>query len=393
METKTETPATASAAEISFIRGGPFYRAQQALKLIHHDHWNLGRRIVVLLAVSWLPLFVLTAVLNRPALLSLLRDYRVHSRVLVALPVLLIGELLMESRFRAVMRHIRQAGLLEPSELADVDRFIGKLVRVRDSFFPELAILLLLILHTLTSYKGLVDATPWLSHGTGADFHLTAAGWYAVIVTSSLFQLLLGLGFLKWILWTCFAYKLSRCNLKLVPTHPDGHGGLGFLGLTASAFAPIAFAASAVIGSTWRQDILHRGAHLMDFKLPAILLIVIIAAIALGPLVFFVPRLAALRRKGILEYGILGQLHSSEFHEKWIVHRAGHETEFLQAPESSTLADFGGAYEKMAQLKPFPADKGALYTLGAAVLIPALPVILAQIPLMVVLKDLFAALR
>ena len=120
---------------------------------------------------------------------------------------------------------------------------------------------------------------------------------------------------------------------------------------------------------------------------------VIIAIIALGPLVFFVPRLGELRRNGILEYGVLGQVHSDEFHEKWIRNRAGHEAEFLQAPEVSTLADFGQAYERISQLKPFPADIGTLYALGAAIAIPALPAILAEIPLAIVLKDLLSALR
>jgi hypothetical protein len=78
---------------------------------------------------------------------------------------------------------------------------------------------------------------------------------------------------------------------------------------------------------------------------------------------------------------------------QWILHRAGHESEFLQARKSSALADFGSSYEKMAQLKPFSADTGTLYSLAASVLVPALPVILAEIPLMVVLKDLFSALR
>ena len=61
----------------------------------------------------------------------------------------------------------------------------------------------------------------------------------------------------------------------------------------------------------------------MDFKLQAIVLLSIIALVALGPLLFFVPRLASLRRQGILEYGILGQIQSTEFHEKWCLHRAG----------------------------------------------------------------------
>jgi hypothetical protein len=74
---------------------------------------------------------------------------------------------------------------------------------------------------------------------------------------------------------------------------------LGFLGLTSAAFAPIAFSVTVAIGSFWRQDILHHGAHLMNFKLPAIVLVVLIALVAFGPLAFFTPRLAELRRKGV----------------------------------------------------------------------------------------------
>jgi hypothetical protein len=131
----------------------------------------------------------------------------------------------------------------------------------------------------------------------------------------------------------------------------------------------------------------------MDFKLPAIVLIVVIGLVALGPLAFFVPRLAALRRKGILEYGILGQLQSAEFHEKWILHCREQETEFLIAPDSGTLALYGNAYERIEKLSFLLADKGSLYTLAAAVLIPALPMILAEVPIAVVLNDLLKAMR
>jgi hypothetical protein len=380
-------------AELSFARGGPFYRAQYALGLIRPNQWNLGRRIPVLLAIGWLPLFLLTALLNPRGLHSLLTDYRVHARLLIAVPALLIGEILMDSRFRAVFAHVRQAGLLEALDLAYMDGVTATLVRLRDAFLPELVVLVLVIVRTASSYRGLVDPMPWLGQGAGVDFRLTAAGWYAVLVSAPLWNFFLGLGLWEWLLWAFFAFKLSRQNLKLVATHPDEHGGLGFLGLTASAFAPITFATASVIGATWRHDILHHGAHLMDFKLPAIALVAIIALVALGPIILFVPRLAALRRKGILEYGILGQLHSTEFREKWILHRAGHETEFLEAPESSTLADYGRAYERIEQLNPFPADKGALYTLAAAVVIPTLPVILAEVPMAVVLSDLLKAMR
>jgi hypothetical protein len=274
-----------------------------------------------------------------------------------------------------------------------MDGVMATLVRLRDSFLPELAILVLLIVRTKLAYKGLVDPTPWLAQVAGANLQLSAAGWYTVLVSAAIFQFLLGVSLWRWLLWVVYAFKLSRRNLKLVPTHPDEHGGIGFLSLSTAAFAPIAFAASAVIGATWRYDILHHGAHLMDFRLPAIALALLVVFVALGPLIFFVPRLAALRTRGILEYGILGQLHSRDFHEKWILHRAGHEAEFLQAPESSTLSNYGRAYEKLEQLNPFPANKEDLIPLLLAVAIPAFPVIIAEIPVATVLSDLFHALR
>jgi hypothetical protein len=338
-------------------------------------------------------LLVLTAVLNPYGIISLLRDYRVHARLLIAVPVLLFGEVLMEERFRAVMTQIRQVGLLDASGLKYIDSVVVSLVRLRDAFLPELSVLVLLIIHTAATYKGLLDPTPWLARQVGPALQLTAAGWYAVLVSAPIFQFVLGISLWRWLLWTIFAFKLSRCKLQFVPTHPDAHGGLGFLSLTPAAFAPIAFAAAIVIGATWRYAILYHGAHLLDFKLPAIALLTIVALVGLGPLFFFVPGLATLRRNGILEYGILAQLQSSEYHQKWILHRHGHEHEFLQAPESSTLANYGQSYQKIQQMSPVPVDKESLISLALSVGIPAFPVIIAQIPVAIVLTDLFKALR
>ena len=222
---------------------------------------------------------------------------------------------------------------------------------------------------------------------------MTPAGWYAILVSATLFQFLLGLAVWKWLLWTLFAFRLSRLNLKLVPTHPDGHGGLGFLGLTPIAFGPSAFAVTTVIAATWRYQILHDGATLMSFKLPAIVLVAIIAVVALGPLLFFVPRLIRLRQQGILEYGVLGQLQTSDFHEKWIRGRTGHETEFLKASETGTLGNFARTYKRIEGLNPFPADKEALIALAISIVVPMLPMILAVVPLVTVLKVLLKALH
>jgi hypothetical protein len=388
-----QSKTTENRSDVSLIRGGPFYRLQQSTRLIGADEWNVGRRITFAIAVGWVPLVLMKLLFDRRNLLFFLQDYKIVSRMLIAVPVLLLAQPLMESAFRKVVGHIDAASLLDETGVAQMDKIIAKLIRLRDSVLPELIILLLIVIHTAVSYKAGVGDDPWLAYRVGDSLHLTLAGWYAVIVSATIFQFLLGLNLWKWLLWTVFAFKVSRLNLRLVPTHPDENGGLGFLGMTPLAFTPIAFAAVAVIGGTFRDQILHKGAHLASFGMPAIVLVVVIAVVALGPLAFFVPRLAGVRRKGILEYAILGQMHSTEFHEKWILHRTGREEELLDAAEISTLCDYGQSYDRIENMKPFPTDRSALVALALSVAIPALPVVVAEIPLVVILKELLGALK
>lgn len=389
----TTTYAAPPKADPSLFRGGPFYRAQLACRLIREGEWNQGRRVIVAVAVAWVPLVLLTAFLNPSGLASLLTSYRVYSRLFVAIPVLLIGQDIMESRFRMVLQNIVDSHLLEDADLQRMDAIIASLIRLRDSLIPEAMVVVLLIAHTITGIRTQLDVVPWLSYGVSPDVHLTAAGWYAILVSSTIFQFLLGLSIWKWLLWTVFAFRLSRLNLRLVATHPDGNGGLGFLGLVSVAFTPISLAAATAIGASWRHDILVHGAKLMSFKLDAIVLLILVAIIALGPLAFFVPKLVELRRQGILEYGVLGQIQSTNFHEKWIQRRIGHEAEFLSVPENGSLSAYRSSYSNIGNLKPFPADRLTIIALAISVGVPLLPAVLTVVPLIVVIQDLLKALR
>jgi len=394
----SNAPERKSPEDISLIRGGPFYRAQTITHLIAPDRWNLRRRLVFALAVGWLPLVLVTLLFHPGHLMVLLGDYLVYSRMVIAVPVLIIGQLLMESRFRTIVTHTREANLLKGENRARFDEVIARIVRLRNSAIPELIIVLVVYVHIAMMWHGRVEMVAgstmsWVVQRMGSTLYLTPAGWYYALVSQFLYQFLIGLTLWKWLLWSVFLFRLSRLPLDLFATHPDRRGGLGFLGLSPIGFAPLVFATTAAIGATWRYQILHNGAHLSDFKIPAIVLLFLILITALAPLVFFVPKLAALRRNGLSQYGTLGQLHSREFEDKWILNRSGHESEFLAAPEVSTLTDFAASYENIQGMKPFPGDKGSLIGLALAVALPLLPTVLAEIPLTTVLKDLLSALR
>lgn len=393
MDIMVDLASDPALTEVSLVRGGPLYRAERAVRLIQEDRWCVVRRTLVFVAVSWLPLLLITVIFNREAIRSFLVDYRVHARLCIAVPALLLGEIVMDSRLREIFGYIRRADLLDAPGMAYMDEVAKKLVRLRDGFLPELLIAILIVVRLVWRYRGLVDTTPWMGQEIGSGYRFTAAGWYGVFVSAPIFNFLLALALWRWCLWTFFAFRLSRQNLKLVAIHPDDRGGLNFLSLSIMAFAPVAFAAATVIASTWRHNVLHHGIRLLSLKLDAIVLVAIIFVIALGPLLFFVPPLTALRRVGLLDYGILGQLQSTNFQDRWVQQRAGLEGEFVLSTEINGLAGFGRKFEQIGKLLPFPATKQSLYPLAIALAIPALTVILTEIPLRIVLEDLFKALH
>src|SRR5215469_13697126 len=109
-----EIPSGADSTDddISLFRGGPFYRAQAFMHLIEPGRWNLGRRVAIILAISWLPLIIVTALFLPDQLFKLLTNYLVNSRIAVAIPVLLIGQFMMDSRFCTIITHVRKTKLL-----------------------------------------------------------------------------------------------------------------------------------------------------------------------------------------------------------------------------------------------------------------------------------------
>jgi hypothetical protein len=380
--------------DVSLFRGGLFYRAQVVAHLIDAERWNVWRRVAIVLTVAWLPLVIITALFDRDQLVHLLTDYEVYSRVAIAIPVLLIGQLVMEDRFSVVAKHVRQARLLSDEDLYKLKGVLATIRRFRDSPLSELIIIALVVVDLTLIWQSRVASGPgWAVYRSGGVAHLRPAGWYYGLVSAPLYQLLIGLCFWKWLLWCLFLFRLSRMDLKLVATHPDAHGGLGFLGLSAVGFIPVAFALSSVIGGSWSNEILNNGARLESFQLPAIILIVLTFIIALAPLALFVRRLDVLRRTAMLEYGVLAQRQASYLHGKWFSHGSGSEGAQFTVAEVTALADFAMSYRNIKQMRPFPADKGTLIGLALAVIVPLFPAVLAEFPFSVIVKGLLQAVK
>ena len=72
--------------------------------------------------------------------------------------------------------------------------------------------------------------------------HLTRAGYWFAFACVPIFQFVWLRWYIRILIWFWFMFRVSHIRLQLLAAHPDRAGGLGFLGKSSYAFAPLLFA-------------------------------------------------------------------------------------------------------------------------------------------------------
>src|SRR6266481_9873494 len=102
--------------DFSLILGGPLYQFFCRAHLCGKVLEMLRRRILVLCAVSWVPLFGFSVLegnaLGNAVKVPFLLDLEIYARFLLALPLLIIAELVIHERMRSVVRQFLERGLI-----------------------------------------------------------------------------------------------------------------------------------------------------------------------------------------------------------------------------------------------------------------------------------------
>jgi len=214
--------------------------------------------------------------------------------------------------------------------------------------------------------------------------------WYGY-VSLPLFQFLLVRWYFRVFVWVRFLWKVSDIGLRLVPTHPDRVGGLGFLSGTAHAFALVALAHGALLAGQIANRIFFLGATLAEYKLHVLLLVLFLLLLILGPLLVFAGQLARAKQKGLREYGTLSERYVREFDAKWLRGAAGDEP-FVGSADIQSLADLGNSYEVVKTMRLAPVTKEAAMQLAVFTALPVAPLLLTVMPLERLLQTLLGVL-
>jgi hypothetical protein len=367
--------------DFSLVLGGPIFQLFRKSRLSGDGLELLHRRLLVITAVAWLPLLLLTAVQGSWAgsagRLSFLHDVEVHVRFLIALPVLIAAELIVHARTRPVVRSFVERRIVLPQDRNRFDDAIHAAVELRNSIPAEVGLLIFVysIGLWLWHIRVPVVASTWYAN-PGGRWNLTSAGFWYVFVSIPILQFILLRWYMRLFIWFRFLWQVSRINLNLIPTHPDRCAGLAFLGKSAYAFGPILFAQGAMLAGLVASRVLYRGESLLSFKLQAGGFIAFFVLALFGPLLMFTPRMARTKRKGLAGYGLLAQRYVESFEQKWVVRDPAPSDELLGSGDIQSLADLGNSYAMVRDMRPVPFGLEDIARLAAATAAPLLPLLL-----------------
>ncbi|KAB2640028.1 MAG: hypothetical protein DVB26_06275 [Verrucomicrobia bacterium] len=383
-----DEPLMREPPEFSLVLGGPLYQLWRRTHLSGDALEMLRRRVVVLAMLAWVPLLMLSVAEGHAwagkVKLPFLHDIEMHMRLLLALPLLIVAELVVHQRMRTVVSQFIERGLITDATQTRFYAAIAAALRLRNSVTAEVVMIALVYgLGVLFVWRTQValNVTCWYGMDGGGKLHPSLAGWWMGCVSLPVFQFLLLRWYFRLFIWARFLWQLSRLQLNFMPTHPDRCGGLSFLASVSHAFTPVLVAQGALLAGVMANKIFVAQAKLVAFKIDIIGLVAVMIFAILGPLLVFLPQHAAAKRKGLREYGRLAQQYAREFDHKWLRAGAAADEPLMGSSDIQSLADLGNSYAVVKEMRLLPFTMPTVLQLAITTLLPVAPLLLTMIPL------------
>ena len=392
------SPDSQQADDFSLVLGGPLFQFFIRARINTDTLGLLKRRVIVISLFTWLPLLLLSVwagdATGGASKVPFFYDVDVHVRFLVALPLLLVAELVVHQRMRLIVQQFIERGIIPAQARPQFEALIGSAMRLRNSKVIEVLLIVLVWTagHYLWSSQIALETVTWYAGIEKGQHRLSPAGYWFAYVSIPIFQFLLLRWYFRIFIWTRFLWQVSRIDLHLVPTHPDRAAGLGFLGESTAAFMPLLLSQGALLAGQIANHIFYQGETLLDFKPEIVAVAVFFLLLVLGPLCVFAPRLAEVKRQGLLEYGALASRYVEGFDQKWLRGGAPPDEQLVGTGDIQSLNDLAGSFEVVKSMRPFPFGKTIVLQTAIAGLLPVLPLALTMISLEDMVKRLLGIL-
>jgi hypothetical protein len=372
------------------LSGGPLHMLGCRLGLVKEKTntiW-LGVALGLLFWVILVLLALLTGNIHRVFSLDIIGG---HVRLLVVIPMFFLCETLVFPRMTEFVQNIVDSGLVKTSSLPSLEADIRRIGRMKASRVVE--IIFLVAAFTFPLVENIFNmpgrTTTWASilaeSGGKAGWGII---WYLGFCLP-LFRFLL----VRWLwnlgLWWYFLLCLEKKDLNLIPTHPDGMAGLGYLEVVQEHFAPITLAVSALCSANFAEEI-SAGTMAFETVYPFMPVVIILFAIIFtGPILIFYRKLWVCRTKGLREYMVMASSYVKDFDHKWIKGENPSGEPLLGTADIQSLADLNNSMTIVRDLRLFPLNQRLIVILTVSVVLPLTPLLLFKYPVNELILKLF----
>lgn len=383
----------------SLVLGGPFFQLLRKAHLTGDALELVKLRTMIISMIAWLPLLLLSMIKGQAwgenTNLPFIEDIEVHIRFLLALPLMIIAELLVHQRMMTVVNQFQERNLIPENATVRFHGAISSAFRLRNSIFAEafMVVIIYVIGYNVVWRQSMaLDTTAWFTEPSVGKGNLSLAGIWFRFVSLPLFQFL----FLRWyyriFIWARFLFHVSRIKLRLVPTHPDYAGGLGFLSNSVYAFMPLALMHGAILSGTISNHIFHQGATLLDYKIELTIIVLLVLLLVILPLFSFSSQLGEAKRSGSLDYGKFAAHYVQEFEVRWIQSKEKTDNSLTSTIDIQGLADMANSYKVIENMQIVPIRRNDIIMLAVITVAPVLPLVLTMMPLSELIKILSGVL-
>lgn len=365
--------------DFSLTSGGLFYKLIPRLRLGGISSKHITIRIMILIAITWLPLLALTAMqglaFGNKVDIPFWKDFAIHSKFLIILPLLIFAEGPFDFKLKELTIQFFKSGILDEKDLVQYEEIKKKVKGLVDSIWPDLFIIIVIILNLLFRFISVESSqiSIWIFLPDNMTSSISWAGIYLAIICGPFFQFFLFRWVWRWVIWFIYFKKLAKLPLKLNSAHPDMAGGLGFLGYPPGPFIQIVFALAILFSTAIAEKIYFLQDKLQTYYPLMGAFAVISVLMNVLPLMVFMPPLIRQRRKGVFEYSALIQEHHRQFDEKWL--QKEHEPISPGTPDPSSMADLNSSFEIVKNMKTLPFNIKIMVSTIIFAILPMIPLV------------------
>jgi hypothetical protein len=350
------------------------------LGLLSPGHPNRERRALLAFGLGWVAPFLISlvqgAVAHDTSFTSFVSDYGMYARSALAAPLLVLAEGVCFSRLSDIVLHFHDGELIRSEDEARYRAAVHSTRVLRDSMRLEILLLAVGIALIVALNRAIPETAYQVWHRWLGTASYSPAGWWNALVSVPILMMLL-LGWLwRVALWTRFLWLMARLDLKIIPAHPDGSGGMAFIGLSVQIFSVLAFCCGIIVAGTLVNRIAHHGGSIFSYHMELLGFVAAMLVVFAGPVLVFAPKLLEARRRGILDYGALARTLGAQMEQKWIQRTPAVDGDALSAPDFSATTDLYSIAANAYRMNIFPVALVSLGLLAGGALLPFIPAVL-----------------